>query len=144
MTLVEVMFALFIAVLLIAGILSSVIFASRQFTEAKALTDATNIVNQQIEDLRSLTFSDLKTALAVPPNGSSAASPATPLAVRVGNQPFSVSRSSRFATATAGGAPTVNTNLIETTVTVSWVVLGRPHRASTTTSFSQYGYAAKS
>ena len=147
MTLVETVVALFIAVFLIAAILTSVIVAARLFNEAKALTNATNIVNQEIESLRSLTYSGLVTDLAIPTNGTSAQTPTTPKRLRVGNQEFTVSRSSCYATnivPAGGGSPTVNNTLIETTVTVSWVIGGRTHRTSTTTAFSDNGYAAKS
>jgi len=113
----------------------------------KALTNATNIINEEVENLRSLTFSELKTELNVPTSGNSVLSPATPKILHVGQQEFSVSRSSCFVTnkiPAGGGTATVNESLIGTTITVSWVIMQKSHHASSTTSFSAYGYAAKS
>lgn len=146
MTLVETVIALFIAVLLIAGILTSVMVSSRQFTEAKAYTNAANIINQQVENLRSLQFAQLRTELNVPANGSTAQTPAPPLILHVGSQEFAVTRVSalvRNAIPPGGGAATPNSHLVETSITVSWTILGKPYRTTVRTSFSEYGYAAK-
>ncbi len=147
MTLVETVIALLIAVLLIASILTSVMITARQFAEAKAYTNATNIINQQVENLRALPFAQLRTELNVPTDGSRALTPAAALRLHVGPQEFVVTRSSalvRNALPPGGGTPTPNTHLVETTITVAWTILGKPYQTSIRTSFSEFGYAAKS
>ncbi len=141
MTLIEVIMALFVAVFLIAGILTSVVFAARQFTEAKARTNATNIINQKIEELRSKKFGDLKTSLEVDGDGKVGDLSDLSL-VKVENQSFSYELVSTYPdSALTPGTP--NKNVVVTTVTVGWRVLGQVRRASAKTSFSIHGYAKK-
>lgn len=141
MTLVEVMIALFVAVFLIAAILTSVVFAARQFTEAKARTNASNIVNQKIEELRSKKFGDLKTALEVDGDGKVGDLSDLSL-IKVENQNFSYELVSAYPDS-AVSPRTPNKNMVVTTITVGWRVLGQVRRASAKTSFSINGYAKK-
>lgn len=136
MTLVETVVALFIAVFLIASILSSVVFASRQFTEAKARTNATNIINQQMEVLRSLKFSDLNTELA-----KSTGTSANPIQMAVGNQGYRVWRSINFVANLPGNL--ANNDLVRVVVTVQWEIMGRKYTDTAETYFSKNGFSAK-
>lgn len=52
MTLVETVIALFIAVFLISAILTSVVFAGREFVAARAYTNATNVLTAEMERMR--------------------------------------------------------------------------------------------
>ncbi len=143
LTLVETVLAMFVATILIAGILSSLVFSIRQFTEARAYTNATNIINQQVESLRALKFADINSTLGgVPANGSPITTPTTPLVLTVGKQQFRVTRSAKLVRNLAANAP--NPNLIEMSVTVTWEMAGQPRSTSSSTYFSAYGFAAQS
>ncbi|MBK8476090.1 MAG: hypothetical protein IPL39_07180 [Opitutaceae bacterium] len=147
MTLVETVIALFLAVFLIAAILSSVVFAADTFAQVKALTNATNIVNQQVEALRAMDFATIASTLAAPPNGSAAASPSPALEIAVGSQRFTVTRSSKLVRnklPATGSTLLPNPDLIETTITVAWRIKQHPRSVSTQTYFSAFGFAAKS
>ncbi len=141
MTLVETIIALFIAVVLIAAILASTVLAARLFTEAKAYTNATNIINQQVENLRTLGFTQLKAQLGVPTDGSEAVTPSPAITLSVGSQRFTVTRTARLVKNKTGGA--INTDLVEMTVNVSWSSVGRTHSTSSQTYFSAFGFAAQ-
>ncbi len=136
MTLVETVVALFIAVFLIAGILTSVMVASKSFMVAKARTNATNVLNQQIEDMRSMEFGVLKSTLATPG--------ATNVVVKVGNMDFRIERVSSFPALVGATPPAQNLEYIECVITVYWSISGRSYSSIARTSFSKYGFAAQS
>ncbi|HLP06946.1 MAG TPA: hypothetical protein VK178_02185 [Opitutaceae bacterium] len=52
MTMVETVLSLFIAVFLISAILSSVVFAGREFVAARSYTNATNVLTSEMERMR--------------------------------------------------------------------------------------------
>lgn len=64
MTLLEVVFAMFILVMVFGAALSSVVQVSRIVTAAKNRTRAVAILNMQMEELRSMSFGRLQTRLA--------------------------------------------------------------------------------
>lgn len=116
----ETVIALFMAVFLLAGVCSTLVLAARQFAEARARTYATNIVNQQFEALRTLSFTELEA------NASSLNSITTPISigqisfaqqVSVGPLPFTLAW--QIAPSVGSGA---STSVIKALLSVNWTI----------------------
>lgn len=140
MTLVETVIALFLAVFLIAGVCASLVCAARQFAEARARTYATNIVNQEIESLRTLSFTELESNAS---DLSSITSSVTigqitfTKVVSVGPQPFTIA----WSIAPSVGTGTT-TSLIEALITVSWSIGTHRGYISSSTLIAKAGLAS--
>ena len=79
MTLVEVMMAVFVLALVFGGVISSMVRAASLTRDSKVVYRETAILNDAIERMRAMTFTELKTYLAdhpeitIPPSGAGTA-----------------------------------------------------------------------
>ena len=129
MTLLEVMLAMSILTLLFGAALASVIQVTKIVDTAKSRTRAVSILNQRMEEMRALTFTQLKSRLSDTSftTGTERTSGLTT------TQEF---RWSRTPQATAED---VSDTLLKVTVTIEWKQLGRPSAIHAYSYFSKDG-----
>lgn len=129
MTLLEVMLAMSILTLLFGAALASVIQVTKIVDTAKSRTRAVSILNQRMEEMRALTFTQLKSRLSDTSftTGTERTSGLTT------TQEF---RWSRTLQATAED---VSDTLLKVTVTIEWKQLGRPSAIHAYSYFSKDG-----
>lgn len=127
MTLLEVMLAMCILTLLFGAALSSVIQVTRIVDTAKSRTRAVAILNQRMEEMRALTFTQLKSRLA-DTSFTSGTEHATS---------FTSAKDFRWSRAIQSTGEDVSDTLLKVVVTIEWQQLGR------TSAVRAYSYFAK-
>jgi len=127
MTLLEVMLAMSILTLLFGAALASVIQVTKIVDTARSRTRAVAILNQRMEEMRALTFTQLKSRLADTgfTAGTERASSLT------ATQEFRWNRTPQ------GAAEDVSDTLLKVAVSIEWEQLGR------TSAIRAYSYFAK-
>ena len=129
MTLLEVMLAMSILTLLFGAALASVIQVTKIVDAAKSRTRTVSILNQRMEEMRALTFTQLKSRLADTSftAGTERASDLTTA------QNFRWSRTSQST------AEDASENLLKVAVTIEWKQLGRSSAIRAYSYFSKDG-----
>ena len=127
MTLLEVMLAMSILTLLFGAALASVIQVTKIVDAARSRTRAVSILNQRMEEMRALTFTQLKSRL-----GDASFTTGTERASSLATmQEFRWSRTHQSA------GEDVSDTLLKVTVSIEWKQLGR------TSALRAYSYFAK-
>lgn len=129
MTLLEVMLAMFILVMVFGAALSTVVRVGALVAAAKTRTRAATVLNQKLEEMRALTFTNLNRNLA---NGSFTSGTETDAAFTGTN-----AREFKWTRTVDSAAADASSTLIKVVVTVSW------EQAGHTSSVTAYSYLAK-
>ena len=129
MTLLEVMLAMCILTLLFGAALASVVQVTQIVDTAKSRTRAVAILNQRMEEMRALTFTQLKSRLA----DTSFASGTERATSLVAAKDFHWSR------AVQSTGEDVSETLLKVTVSIEWKQRGRPSAIHAYSYFSKDG-----
>lgn len=141
MTLVEVMLAIFVLVLLFGAALSAIVQGSRLVYAARNRTRAVAILNQKMEEMRALTFSNLTAGLATP-TFTSGTIPASPVGIGLVSERLlsdAVGREFRWTRTAPTNADEVGVNMLKVVVTVQWTDLNRTASVTAFSYFSSCG-----
>ena len=131
MTLLEVMLAAFFLVIVFGAALSTVVQVGRVVVAAKNRTRAVTVLNQKLEEMRSLTFANLSTSL-----GSSGFLSGTETDIGFTGTSTAEFRWTRTVDAAADDA---SENLFKVVVTVSWIQGGQERSLRAYSYFSRDG-----
>ncbi len=129
MTLLEVMMALSILVMIFGAALASLVNVAATVAAAKNRTRAVAVLNQRMEEMRSLTFANLSKNLAA--TGFTAGTETNADVTGTNARSFAWTRT------VDTGAPDTSSDLLKVVVTVTWA------QADRTRSISAYSYFAK-
>ena len=143
LTLLEVVMAVFVLALLFTAALSSIIQVGRLVTTAKSRTRAVAIVNQKMEEMRSLTFANLKANLA-DASFTTGTIPMADESGKVSQSTFSDShgKSYRWTRTLQPGGEEVSASLLKVVVRVEWEDLKQPAAVSAFSYFAEHGVIA--
>lgn len=131
LTILEVMLAMFVLVLVFGAALSAVVHVSSVVAAAKTRTRAVAVLNQKLEEMRALTFTNLNAKLSSASFTSGAETDAAFTGTGV--------RSFQWTRTVDGGAADVSGSMVKVVVTVSWVQAGHAASISAYSYFAKYG-----
>jgi len=136
MTLVEVMIAMFVLTVVFGGVLSSMVRAAAFTNSSKILYRQTAIMNEKMEEMRAMQFSDLLAKLAIPAQNVGEVPPPT------GGSAVDKVLSGNYTYHWERTHATVDSTIVTITVKV-WALGQEAHAKSITTQISKSGLINK-